>query len=642
MNAAIRFDAGTRQDEYPLRASVEPGAAHSLAMRGSDFRILDKRFRKFQRIMSALAADPGSDNASMVSGDTRQLDTNRIAHAFARFAVELATVHGLDVSRSHLVSAFSMLHRRAEGVSSRIDRVIVVGLVTAALADVGMRVHVVVDGQWAIPYTRRWLIPVLERLGIKVGVVQTGDDEATRRAAYTELVTLVSVRECAMDFLRDAHNWPQRGDDSVRVIDRLLGARSRRKAALLRGLPCAVLVDIDSALIDNARTPIVLTRDAHPMHELEELSRALQMVEYFQSPAHFVFVDSDAEVALTPAGKQQLHAYAEQLGGIWSVPHVAELILSAAVVVVHLIKPGIHYRIESHTVEWLVDDLLVPGMAFYTRAFISRIVEVREQCSAGGPREVIGRASYQQVFNRYVHLCGAGHMLEPIRHELRTVYGLESMQREGRRDGISFNRSLLLSSSDEKMQWLSQWLTERESGHCLVVTANSIQSVEQIHALLIATVPNAVMVTEAEGKDLSQLLVADNVVVALAQVMDYLVGAQGEVIRCPVRAVIAQRSMRICEDRRNLFWMRGQRYTDFRSTLLLAADDDLFEEIPIHGLLRGLRRVGIQSTGFLLERLIRRIQSEKGRALYRVRRDLLSHDASMQGLLSFSGRGIYE
>lgn len=640
----MRFESGVRRDIYPLRAAHEPDSTpvHSIAAGDFELRSVQRMFAEYRRAAgnSTIAGD--GSVAALRFGSSRKSRCDRIARAFARFADALDAVHQLEVSRLHLASAWAMLHRRAEGVAQRIDRVIVAGLVSTALADERMDVHVVVDGQWAIAYTQGWLQGVFEHLDVGFGVIQTGDDEAARRRAYERSITLVSSRECAMDFLRDAHHWPERGDASVRTIDRLLGRRARRQATLLQGLPCAVLVDIDSVLIDNARTPIVLTRDAHPMHELEELQRALQMVDHLQSPVHFIFDESDAEVRLTRAGAEQLRSWGEQLGGIWAAPHVAGLMLAAAIVVVRLVRPEVHYRIEAGSVHWLVGESLVPGMTFYSRAFITRFVEIKEQCNLGGPREVIGRASYQQVFNRYLHLCGVGHRIEPVRRELRSIYGLKGRDR-GRDPGTAvFRRSLLMADGAGKMQWLVAWLGQRAVGECVVVTANSIQRVDEIREHLGDAFPRVTTLVEPQGQDLTQLLVPGSVVVALAQAMDYLVTVRGETIQCPVRVVVTQRSTRICEDRRNLFWLHAQGFEDCHATQLLAADDELFEEVPIRGLLGIVRRFGVESGGFLLERLIRRIQVEKAGALYRVRRDLMNYDTSMQGLLSFSGRGMYE
>ncbi len=638
------FEAGILRDTYPLRApaGVSAGNKHSLACTHAKLRRVRKLFHEFSRQIKDSASNSATRAGADCDSYSVRLDADVIAREFARFSAALSAQQDMTISRLHIESAYALLRRRVEGVPHRIDRVISAGLAAAVLARTGMRVHLIVDAEMAISYTEKWLFPVFDQLGLGAGTIEAGADEAARRAAYRQDITLLTARECAMDFLRDAINWPQRGDSVSRAIDRLMGEKSRHRPLLMRGLPCAIHVDIDSALIDNARTPIVLTKDGHPMHEVDELKRGLEMVQHLQAGQHFVLTGEGAEVALTELGKQQLQAWAEQFGGIWSAPHVAELMLSVVIVVTHLVKPEIHYRISRQSVVWLVQDRLVPGMEFYSKPFITRVVEIREECAVTSQREVAGRASYQQIFNRYVHLCGVCHSLDQIEHELRFIYGLKCRRRwpESRRGG--FRQVRLVQNDDEKLEWLHEWVTSQDTGTCLVITANSVDMLQQLNASLAPIVPDLKVLTEPGETNLIQLLQPGTLVIALAPVMDYLLPALPETIRNPVRIVVTQRSVRHLEDQRNLFWMQAQAFDDCETIVLLATDDELFAGFAVTGLQNLGRFLGARFSAYLMERWIRRNQVRKGRDLYKVRRNLLNYDASMQGLLSFSGRGLYE
>ncbi|MCP3883601.1 MAG: hypothetical protein GY701_35145 [Sulfitobacter sp.] len=640
----MRFEAGVQQDDYPLRplSPVGVGGNHSLGCSDIGRRRVKKQFARFCRQISQ--GEINLHNRSVYSDElrSRQLDTTSIAREFAVFSTAVSTVHGISVSNEHVESAYALLHRRVEGVAARADRMIIAGLAVAALIRTGMRVHLVVDGQHSILYMKRWLLPIFEQTGIVAGVIESGDDEHTRSSAYRQSVTLVSARECALDFLRDAYKWPDRSNSALRSIDRMLGAKSRQSSLLMTGLPCAILIDIDSTLIDNARTPIVLTSDAHPMHEGEELRRALEMVEHLEIGQHFVLTGKEAEVVLTEAGKGQLDAWANQIGGIWATRHLAELMLCVAIVVTHLVKSGTHYRISKHSVEWLVHESLVPGMEFYTRPFVTRLVEVRENCTTIRQRGVVERASYQQVFNRYIHLCGLCHSIDRIEHELNTIYGLKSRQCGSPVNRSRFEKSHLLQSNEEKIEWLKEWVRFHDTSICRVIIVNSLDMLEHLDTVLTTIVPDLRALSEPNEFNLKRLLKPGALIVVLAHVMDYLLPIKSDVICCPVRIVVAQRSSRYSEDQRNLYWMQGQKFSDFKKTVLLALDDELFAGSSIDSRQNRYRIFGSRIGGYLLEQAILRIQITKGRELYKVRRDLLTYDANMQGLLSFSGRGLYE
>lgn len=638
----MHLEAGVLTDAYPLRDTSDSSAAggHSLRLRTADLAGLEALFNDYYRAMAAdatAAANPGDATASTAS------PLRQVARELARFSAAWSAEHAAPVSRTHIESAYALLQRRVDTIPHRTDRLLVAGLAAAALVKTGLRVHVVTDSEQGTIHAGRWLLPVFERLGLTTGVIDAAADETARAAAYRRDVTLSTARELAMDFLRDAVRWPGRGNPARRTIDQLMGSRSLGRSILMRGLPCAIHVDIDSALIENARTPIVLTRDAHPMHEAEELKRALELAGQLEDGRHFELTGEGREVVFNEAGQRQLQAWGQQLGGLWNTPHLAELLLSVAVVATSVLKKDTHYRVRHGTVEWLLQDRLVPGVEFYSRPFITRMVETLEQCPVSSQREEVGRASYQQVFNHYVHLCGLCHSLDGISGELRSVYGLKSAGRAGPAPARRpFRAAVLTPSQAHKLDWLADWAARAEDGDCSIVVMNSAEALEQVQNALEAGPRPPLILSEAADRQFGDLLKPGVLLVALASTMDYLLPLDAGPVPCPVRILVAERSASRTADRRNLFWMQAQSFAAAETTLLLAADDELLTGSVGGAFQSLLDAAGTRVAARLLERRVRRAQAAWGREMYRMRRDLLTHETNMQGLLSFSGRGLYE
>src|SRR5262245_18322352 len=128
---------------------------------------------------------------------------------------------------------------------------------TAALA--GLPVHVVTVNDYLAARDAEWMGPVYRALGLTVGVVVHGMDTEARRAAYRCDVTYCTNKEVAFDYLRDRLILGPATSRLRLQIERLSSDRPRLGQLVLRGLHFAIVDEADSVLIDEARTPLVIS-----------------------------------------------------------------------------------------------------------------------------------------------------------------------------------------------------------------------------------------------------------------------------------------------------------------------------------------------------------------------------------------------
>ncbi|MFT5656427.1 MAG: preprotein translocase subunit SecA, partial [Arenicella sp.] len=335
----MHFDAEIFYDCYPIRSAggqaelpkywLSPHKKNVLQLIQLYNRGADDTQKNLDQIQSNKQSQRAIDANGMV-------DLESLAQSFNLFQAALNQVHCLSLSEHNITAAYGLFERRVEVLRSRSDRVLVAGLAATAFVQSGVRVHLVCDKSYQ-ELVSKYLLPILDRLQISLGVVLSGDSEAKRHSNYSCDITMVSARECAMDFLRDSVNWPKRGNAAHRVVDKLLGRRAKHPGRIMSGLPCAIHLDAQSALIDNARAPIVLTQDAHPMHEVDELQRALELASKLNLAQDYIYSGKELEIAYTVQGKQQIEAWAKEFGGIWSMPSVADLIIAIALVVQNIV-----------------------------------------------------------------------------------------------------------------------------------------------------------------------------------------------------------------------------------------------------------------------------------------------------------------
>jgi preprotein translocase subunit SecA len=128
---------------------------------------------------------------------------------------------------------------------------------TAALA--GIPVHVITVNDYLTDRDAQWMGPVYRALGLTVGTVVHGLDPAQRREAYGANVTYCTNKEVAFDYLKDRIVLGRDSDRTRLRVERLYEKRPRLDRLLLRGLHYGIIDEADSVLVDEARTPLIIS-----------------------------------------------------------------------------------------------------------------------------------------------------------------------------------------------------------------------------------------------------------------------------------------------------------------------------------------------------------------------------------------------
>jgi preprotein translocase subunit SecA len=194
---------------------------------------------------------------------------------------------------------------------------------------------------------------------------------------------------------------------------------------LQRGLFFAIVDEADSVLVDEARTPLILS-GGEGMDEAESLfyQQALDLTEVLARGEDYAVDERQRRVLLTHAGKAALIRLSEPLGPLWRAALRREEIVEKALAAKHLFKRNEHYIVDDGKVR-IVDEFT--GRVMPDRSWehgLHQLIEVREKCAITGRRETLARISYQAYFRRYLRLGGMTGTAREIRRELHHTYGL--------------------------------------------------------------------------------------------------------------------------------------------------------------------------------------------------------------------------
>ena len=355
---------------------------------------------------------------------------------------------------------------------------------TAGLA--GIPVHVITVNDYLTARDAEWMRPVYEALGLRVGCVVHGVAPPDRRAAYACDVTYCTNKEIAFDYLRDWLAMEGRPGSLRLQAEALYGRTSRVQNLLLRGLHYAIVDEADSVLIDEARTPLIISGGGEGEDEREFLEQALALAGGLERGKDFEVQAFTREVTFTEAGKRRLREQAANLGPLWGGVVRREEMVRMALSALHLFRRDEEYVVQEDKVQ-IVDEFTGRIMAdrSYERG-LHQLIEAKEGVEITQRPETRARISYQRFFKRYLNLSGMTGTAREVRGELWNVYALPVMripthkprQRKAFPDRIFRTEAEKWHAVADRIQGL------HEAGRPVLVGTRSVAASEQASALL--------------------------------------------------------------------------------------------------------------------------------------------------------------
>ena len=291
---------------------------------------------------------------------------------------------------------------------------------TAVLAGIPTHVHTVNDYLAARDAVQ--LRPIYEALGISVGVVEHGQSPSERRAAYECDVTYGANKEIAFDYLRDRLALSRRGRGDL-LVGRLY--RDEGPPLLLRGLHFAIVDEADSILIDEARTPLIISGMSGAEDDHDMYATALRFADGLVAGRDWSVSPDGLAITLTDEGSSRLAEIAQGLPGVWRARRGRDQLTAQALTANHLYHRDQHYVVVEDKVQ-IVDAFT--GRIAHGRSWqhgLHQLIEMKEGCAVTGQNDTLASITYQRFFNRYLHIAGMSGTLSEVAGELSAVYGLD-------------------------------------------------------------------------------------------------------------------------------------------------------------------------------------------------------------------------
>ena len=518
---------------------------------------------------------------------------------------------------------------------------------TAALA--GLPVHVITANDYLAARDAELMRPVYEALGLTVGLVTPEPDADAHRAAYACDITYCTSKDAAFDFLRDRTALGARRARARLTLDAVAGQDCASRRLILRGLGFALIDEADSVLIDDARTPLILSA-SEPASEMAALyAFMIETAKDMKEGTAFEIDRSARRITLLPQGE---HHLAEQAAAHRDLPLIhlrraRDELGVQALNALHLYDKDRHYILADDKVQ-IVDDNT--GRIMADRSWeggLHQLIEAKEGCETTSRRVTIARITYQRFFRRYALLSGMTGTARESIGEFKSVYGLKVVAIPTHKPSLKINRGFqLVVDADAKWQAVAKACRAAvDEERPVLIGTRSVHASEALGQVLDANgLPHRILNARQDREEAE--IVAGAGVAGRITVATNMAG-RGTDIHLEQEAkkagglhVILTEFHDSARIDRQLFGRCGRQGDPGIFEAIVALSDEIFETLPPwlrKRLERKTARNGSIKTGIPWLRLYMQAKTERRDA--RTRRQTLTRDRQLDKALGFSGVG---
>ena len=329
----------------------------------------------------------------------------------------------------------------------------------------GRGVHLVTANDYLARRDAEWMGQIYQFLGLTVGIIQHGLEPAERRAQYACDVAYVTNNEVGFDYLRDNMAWQV--EDLVQ-----------------RGLYFALVDEVDSILVDEARTPLIISGPSQESTELYE--KFAQIVPRLKKGEDYTVDEKAHAVPITEAGVAKVEKMLG-IGNLYDQRNI-ELAhqLNAALKAWNLFHRDQQYIVKDGEVI-IVDEFT--GRLMHGRRYSDGIhqgIEAKEGIKVRGEDQTLATITFQNLFRLYDHLAGMTGTAKTEEREFRDIYGLDVVV-------VPTNRPMVRKDSpdivykSEKAKFdavVEEIINEHHKGRPVLVGTRSIEKSELLAAML--------------------------------------------------------------------------------------------------------------------------------------------------------------
>lgn len=332
----------------------------------------------------------------------------------------------------------------------------------------GKGVHVVTVNEYLAARDADWMGQIYRFLGLTVGVNLREKTAREKREEYLCDITYTTNSEVGFDYLRD--NMASSVDGRV-----------------LRGLEYAIVDEADSILIDESRTPLIISGGAKV--QASSYNVADRFVKTLRRDKHFVVDIKTKTCNLTDEGNK----LAERMFGVNNIydPQYSDLVhrIHNALKANYVMSRDVEYMVDANREIQLIDQFtgrIMPGREYSDG--LHQAIQAKENVTIKEETVTMATITYQNFFRLYTKLSGMTGTAKTEEEEFRKIYNMRVIQIPTNRPVIREDAvDRVYARKEDKLNALVEEVKERHAkGQPILIGTSSVESSEEVSDLLTA------------------------------------------------------------------------------------------------------------------------------------------------------------
>lgn len=449
-----------------------------------------KRMRKMVSRINGLEEQFGKLTDSELQGKTaefrRRLDEGEkldalLPEAFATVREASRRVMGMRHYDVQMIGAITLHEGHIAEMKTGEGKTLVATAAVYLNALPQKGVHVVTVNDYLASRDAEWMGKLYRFLGLQVGVVVAGQPPEEKRAAYQADITYGTNNEFGFDYLRD--NMAFSTEDKVQ-----------------RELHYAIVDEVDSILIDEARTPLIISGAAEDSSKayraINELVPGLEKGEVSEEgepSGHFTIDEKSRQVELTEAGHEKVEelllsrGLLEEGESLYSAANLSLLHhVHSALRAHHLFQKDVDYIVQGDQVV-IVDEhtgRTMPGRRWSEG--LHQAMEAKEGLTIQAESQTLASTTFQNYFRLYDKLSGMTGTADTEAFEFRQIYGLDVVVIPPNKpiQRVDYNDLVYLTEEEKFHAIIDEIKDVTAEGRPILVGTASIEASELLSMLL--------------------------------------------------------------------------------------------------------------------------------------------------------------
>ncbi len=433
-----------------------------------------KRIQPFIERINALEADMQKLNDADLANQTVKLK-ERVANgqplievapeAFATVREASRRITGMRHFDVQLIGGFVLQEGKIAEMKTGEGKTLTATLPTYLHALTGKGAHVITVNDYLARRDAEWMGKIYGALGMRTGLIVHGLNDTQRREAYASDITYGTNNEFGFDYLRD-------------------NMKTELQRLVQRGHNFAIVDEVDSILIDEARTPLIISGPTEANTELYAVVNAT--IPGLQKDSDYLIDEKSRNVSLTEDGISKLEKRL-RIDNLYDPKNIDHLHHVQQAIKAHFIfKKDVDYVVRENKVV-IVDEFtgrLMPGRRYSDG--LHGALEAKEHLEVESENQTLATITFQNFFRMYSTLSGMTGTADTEAVEFQKIYNLAVICIPTNRNLIRLDRDdIIYRTAREKFNIIADEIAERQKkGQPVLVGTVSVEKSELLSTLL--------------------------------------------------------------------------------------------------------------------------------------------------------------